>query len=63
LVADLQRAEEARLKKRKDRMKDQDDGDITYINLKNKQFNEKLKRFYDKYTADIRDSFERGTAV
>jgi pre-mRNA-splicing factor SYF2 len=63
LVADLQKAEEARLKKRKERMKDQDDGDITYINLKNKQFNEKLKRFYDKYTADIRDSFERGTAV
>jgi pre-mRNA-splicing factor SYF2 len=31
--------------------------------LQNKQFNEKLKRFYDKYTADIRDSFERGTAL
>ena len=31
--------------------------------MQNKQFNEKLKRFYDKYTADIRESFERGTAI
>jgi pre-mRNA-splicing factor SYF2 len=64
LVADLEKAEEQRLKKRRERLKNQDDGgDVTYINIKNKQFNEKLKRFYDKYTADIRDSFERGTAV
>jgi pre-mRNA-splicing factor SYF2 len=64
LVADLQKAEDARQKKRRERMNDQEDGgDVTYINLKNKQFNEKLKRFYDKYTSDIRDSFERGTAI
>jgi len=64
LVKDLQRADEARLKKRKDRMeKSGDDGDITYINEKNKQFNQKLARFYDKYTEEIRDSFERGTRI
>lgn len=64
LVADLRRAEEQRLKKRKERMaKNGDDGDVTYINEKNKQFNQKLARFYDKYTADIRDSFERGTMI
>jgi pre-mRNA-splicing factor SYF2 len=64
LVANIQKAEETRLRKRKERMKDGDDGgDVTYINLANKQFNDKLKRFYDKYTADIRDSFERGTAL
>ncbi|KND94794.1 Pre-mRNA-splicing factor syf2 [Tolypocladium ophioglossoides CBS 100239] len=64
LVDDLRRAEEQRLKKRKERMaKSGDDGDITYINEKNKQFNQKLSRFYDKYTADIRDSFERGTMI
>lgn len=34
LVADLQKAEEARLKKRRDRLKEQDEGDVTYINLK-----------------------------
>ena len=63
LVKDLQKAEEVRLKKRRDRGQDQQDGDVTYINLKNKQFNEKLARSYDKYTKDIRESFERGTAI
>ncbi|KAF5023989.1 hypothetical protein F66182_3935 [Fusarium sp. NRRL 66182] len=64
LVADLQRAEEQRLKKRKERMaQNGDEGDVTYINEKNKQFNQKLSRFYNKYTAEIRDSFERGTMI
>ncbi|KAF1984502.1 SYF2-domain-containing protein [Aulographum hederae CBS 113979] len=62
LVEDIRKAEEVRLKKRKDRGKD-DDGDVTYINAKNKAFNEKLKRFYDKYTVNIRENFERGTAM
>jgi pre-mRNA-splicing factor SYF2 len=47
LVNDLQKAEEARLKKRKERRGD-DDSDVTYINEKNKQFNMKLARFYNK---------------
>lgn len=64
LVKDLQRAEEVRLKKRKERMaQNGEDGDVTYINEKNKQFNQKLARFYNKYTAEIRDSFERGTMI
>lgn len=64
LVADLNRAEAQTLKKRKERMaKNGDDGDVTYINEKNKQFNQKLARFYDKYTTEIRDSFERGTMI
>lgn len=64
LVADIQKAETVRLKKRRDRGKGDDDGgDVTYINEKNKQFNMKLARFYNKYTADIRESFERGTAI
>jgi pre-mRNA-splicing factor SYF2 len=65
LVADLRKAEEASLKRRRDRMaKNGDDGgDVTYINEKNKQFNQKLARFYNKYTAEIRESFERGTMV
>ncbi|KAG8858202.1 hypothetical protein FRB91_010117 [Serendipita sp. 411] len=59
----------------------EDEGDITYINERNKVFNKKasfdsdmlitimltrslqISRFYDKYTTEIRDSFERGTAV
>lgn len=64
LVADLRKAEEVRLRKRRDRGRGGDEeGDVTYINDKNKQFNLKLARFYDKYTADIRESFERGTAI
>jgi pre-mRNA-splicing factor SYF2 len=63
LVADLKKAEEARFKKRRDRGREADEGDVTYINDKNKQFNMKLARFYDRYTRDIRESFERGTAI
>jgi pre-mRNA-splicing factor SYF2 len=80
LVADLRKAEEVRLKKRRERGKGDDDPDVTYINDKNKQFNQKLARFYNKvssvppdawtlflipfqYTAEIRDSFERGTMI
>jgi pre-mRNA-splicing factor SYF2 len=64
LVDDLRRAEEQRLKKRRERMaRNADEGDVTYINEKNKQFNQKLARFYDKYTQDLRDSFERGTNI
>jgi pre-mRNA-splicing factor SYF2 len=65
LVDDLRKTEAAVLKKRRERMarNGEDAGDVTYINEKNKQFNQKLARFYDKYTAEIRDSFERGTMV
>lgn len=62
LVADLRKAEEIRLKKRKER-RGEEDPDVTYINEKNKQFNQKLARFYNKYTTEIRDSFERGTMI
>lgn len=64
LVTDIKKAEEVRQKKRRDRGRPDEDGqDITFINEKNKQFNMKLARFYNKYTADIRESFERGTAI
>ena len=64
LVDDIKKAEEVRLKKRRERgREDEGDRDVTYINEKNKQFNMKLARFYNKYTADIRESFERGTAI
>jgi pre-mRNA-splicing factor SYF2 len=53
LVSDLQKAEEVRLKKRRDRRGGDDDPDVTYINEKNKQFNQKLGRFYDKVSLQI----------
>lgn len=65
LVGDLEKGERARLKARAARgiRDEQDTGDVTYINQKNKQFNDKLTRFYNKYTTEIRESFERGTAI
>ncbi|KAI0357675.1 SYF2-domain-containing protein [Trametes cingulata] len=41
----------------------EDEGDVTYINERNRVFNKKISRYYDKYTAEIRASFERGTAL
>ncbi|KAH9968011.1 SYF2-domain-containing protein [Russula dissimulans] len=41
----------------------EDSGDITYINEKNRIFNKKIARYFDKYTTEIRASFERGTAL
>ncbi|XP_054720156.1 pre-mRNA-splicing factor syf2-like [Uloborus diversus] len=40
-----------------------DDADINYINERNMRFNKKLERFYGKYTAEIKQNLERGTAV
>ncbi len=34
-----------------------------YINERNMKFNQKLERFYGKYTKEIKDNLERGTAV
>lgn len=48
LVADMKKAEDVKLKRRLARGKGDDDGDVTYINDKNKHFNQKLARFYNK---------------
>ncbi|CAM9401087.1 unnamed protein product [Phaeothamnion confervicola] len=37
--------------------------DIDYINDRNEHFNKKIKRAYDKYTVEIRQNLERGTAL
>lgn len=37
--------------------------DVDYINDKNANFNKKLKKSFDKYTVEIRQNLERGTAV
>eukprot|EP01117_Protostelium_nocturnum_P010453 TRINITY_DN3763_c0_g1_i3.p2 TRINITY_DN3763_c0_g1~~TRINITY_DN3763_c0_g1_i3.p2 ORF type:complete len:109 (-),score=44.84 TRINITY_DN3763_c0_g1_i3:301-627(-) len=36
---------------------------INYINDGNKEFNKKVSRAYDKYTVEIRQNLERGTAI
>jgi len=48
---------------KRSRVRDEKDEDITYINDRNKVFNRKLERFYNSYTKDISDNFERGTAL
>ncbi|KAI9008571.1 SYF2 splicing factor-domain-containing protein [Hyaloraphidium curvatum] len=40
-----------------------EDDDISYINERNMRFNKKIARAFDKYTGDIKASFERGTAL
>lgn len=37
--------------------------DVSYINKRNKRYNEKISRNYDQHTAEIRRSLERGTAL
>ena len=39
------------------------DADVDYINERNRKFNAKLSRAYDKYTVEIRQNLERGTAL
>ncbi len=56
------RASKAEKRKQKDRM-DFEASDITSINKRNKHFNEKISRNYDKHTAEIRQNLERGTAL
>ena len=40
-----------------------DEEDIDYINERNMKFNKKLARFYDPFTAEIKQNLERGTAI
>jgi pre-mRNA-splicing factor SYF2 len=37
--------------------------DVTSINERNKKFNQKIGRNFDKHTAEIRQNLERGTAL
>lgn len=37
--------------------------DVSYINKRNKMFNQKISRDYDKATAEIKQNLERGTAL
>lgn len=39
------------------------DADVDYINEANRNFNKKAEKFYDRYTVEIRQNLERGTAL
>ena len=49
--------------KRSRKRADEDEGDITWINEKNRQFNRKLQRYYDDVTRETRENFERGALL
>jgi pre-mRNA-splicing factor SYF2 len=59
------RIEKTQKREAKKRAKEdaQDNGDVNYINQRNKRFNQKINRTYDKATAEIRQNLERGTAL
>eukprot|EP00455_Lapot_gusevi_P057590 TRINITY_DN9850_c0_g1_i1.p1 TRINITY_DN9850_c0_g1~~TRINITY_DN9850_c0_g1_i1.p1 ORF type:complete len:196 (-),score=44.41 TRINITY_DN9850_c0_g1_i1:91-678(-) len=62
MVNELDIVMKKRLEKRK-RNQTWQDADITFINDKNRLFNQRVDKFFGKYTADIKASLERGTAL
>lgn len=40
-----------------------EDEDVTYINEKNRSFNQKINKVYDKYTQELKQNIERGSAL
>lgn len=62
LVEDLERQKDKAKKFRRRRFYDENK-DVDYINERNSKFNAKAERFYGKYTAEIKQNLERGTAV
>ncbi|VDK62928.1 unnamed protein product [Onchocerca ochengi] len=62
LADDIRAQEKKRDQYHRRRMFDPD-APIDYINERNRKFNQKLDRFYDKYTEDLKSDLERGTAI
>lgn len=62
MCEDLDKQEEKRSKFHR-RRQHFDEADIDYINERNAQFNKKAERFYGKYTQEIKQNLERGTAI
>lgn len=62
MVEDVQKKIETRGKRSRRRRFDHD-ADVDYINERNMKFNKKLERFYGNYTDEIKQNFERGTAI
>jgi len=56
-------ASESRLKRKAEAHVASDTGNAESINSTNEAFNKRLKRSFDKYTLEIRQSLERGTAL
>lgn len=62
MVAELKDREEKR-KKFSRRRQVYEDQDVDFINERNRHFNKRIARAFDKYTVEIRQNIERGTAL
>ena len=62
MVSELNRNIERRSQFSRPRPLTDEARDVDYISERNRKFNEKLNRHYDKYTEEIRASLERGSA-
>mmetsp|Transcript_31898 Transcript_31898/g.77477 ORF Transcript_31898/g.77477 Transcript_31898/m.77477 type:complete len:476 (+) Transcript_31898:86-1513(+) len=62
LANELKRRAAKAEKKKRERVEFEGE-DVTYINQRNKRFNQKINRTYDEATAEIRQNLERGTAL
>ncbi|CAG8432968.1 11029_t:CDS:2 [Diversispora eburnea] len=62
LVDDVYKQIERREKYSRKKSIDEDSNNVTYVNERNRKFNGKVNRFFDKYTREIRENLERGTA-
>lgn len=63
MVQELRATERRRERFKRRRPFDEEAEDITFINERNRKFNEKIGRTFDKYTEEIRENLERGTAL
>ncbi|ODV87550.1 hypothetical protein CANARDRAFT_6077 [[Candida] arabinofermentans NRRL YB-2248] len=63
LIVQLKETDEKSYKKRKIKSGDDGNDDVGFINDKNKQFNDKLNRHYDKYLDDLKDDIKRGSSI
>jgi len=62
LQKDIEEKQQERLKLSRRRMHF-DSTDVDFINDKNAKFNKRIKNAFDKYTVEIRQNLERGTAI
>jgi pre-mRNA-splicing factor SYF2 len=53
----------SKTEKRKQKEMEFESTDVSYINKRNKKFNEKISRNYDNASNEIRQNLERGTAL
>eukprot|EP00574_Skeletonema_japonicum_P012352 CAMPEP_0201719206 /NCGR_PEP_ID=MMETSP0593-20130828/4464_1 /ASSEMBLY_ACC=CAM_ASM_000672 /TAXON_ID=267983 /ORGANISM="Skeletonema japonicum, Strain CCMP2506" /LENGTH=525 /DNA_ID=CAMNT_0048209599 /DNA_START=89 /DNA_END=1666 /DNA_ORIENTATION=+ len=61
LANEMKRRVEKKINKK--RKVEFDETDVSYINDRNKRFNQKIGRNFDEHTAEIRQNLERGTAL